>query len=91
MSPMEWLSLALVVSVFLLYHRVSLHVWLLSVGLLLVLATGFAGALSLKLITCWSLFIAVVVLFAIRPLRRRIFTRDYFQNVSTLNAEYVEY
>src|SRR3990167_8029553 len=55
------------------YHRASLLIWTASLAVLLVLGTRLQG-ISLGMIVCWLLFIAIFIPLNYFPWRRRLFS-----------------
>ncbi|WP_260511998.1 acyl-CoA dehydrogenase family protein [Coxiella burnetii] len=75
MLTLGWVILFLALAVILAFNRVSLVVWSISYGLLLILVSLVSSISLPAMVSLWVIFLLLVVLFNLLPLRRQIFSK----------------
>ncbi len=73
-----WCWVWVLVTGVLLYHRATLTIWQIASTVLLVFASVLGHLSWYGLTLCWSILLASVIVFSIKPLRRQLLTRPIF-------------
>ncbi len=89
MLTLGWVILFLALAVILAFNRVSLVVWSISYGLLLILVSLVSSISLPAMVSLWVIFLLLVVLFNLLPLRRQIFSKKSLVFLSSKNASFI--